>query len=153
MSGTEHDPINFREVDSEGRPAGYGRTPDPAGTGLRSGAHAGAGPGAAHFSGAGFGVAPSGEADTGQPARLMVNPFIVALWVVVSGLIVSSFGVFTIAQETLNEGVPGPGMPLGYIWISFAPYVMFAGLLGLIGLLFWHAAQWRRNREKQAPPS
>ena len=29
MSGTEHDPINFREVDSEGRPAGYGRTPDP----------------------------------------------------------------------------------------------------------------------------
>ena len=151
MSGTEHDPINFREVDSEGRPAGYGRTPDPAGTGLRSGAHAGAGPGAAEFSAAGFGVAPSG--DSGQPARLMVNPFIAALWVVVSVLIVSSFGVFTIAQETLNEGVPGPGMPLGYIWISFAPYVMFAGLLGLIGLLFWHAAQWRRNREKQLPPS
>lgn len=151
MSGTEHDPINFREVDSEGRPTGYGRTADPAGTGLRGGAHAGAG--AAEFSGARFGAASSGFADSGQPARLMVNPFIVALWVVVSALIVSSFGVFTIAQETLNEGVAGPVMPLSYIWISFAPYVMFAGLLGLIGLLFWHAAQWRRNRVKQPPPS
>lgn len=153
MSGTEHDPINFREVDSEGRPPGYGRTPDPAGTGLRGGAHAGAGPGAADFSGAGFGATSSSLADSGQPARLMINPFIVALWVVVSGLIVASLGALTIAQETVNSGPTGPAMPLSYILISFAPYVMSAGLLGLLGLLFWHAAQWRRNREQQPPPS
>ena len=76
-----------------------------------------------------------------------------ALWVVVSGLIVASLGALTIAQETVNSGPTGPAMPLSYILISFAPYVMSAGLLGLLGLLFWHAAQWRRNREQQPPPS
>lgn len=149
VSGTEHDPINFREMDSQGRPTGYGRMPDPAGTGRTGGAQAGA----ADFSGTGFGVAHLDAADSGQPGRLMINPFIVALWVVVSGLIVASFGAFTIAQETVNSGPTGPAMPLSYILISFAPYVMFAGLLGMIGLLFWHAAQWRRNRDKQPPPS
>ena len=142
MSGNEHDPINFSEMDSEGRPTGYGRIPVPAGTGLSGGAQAGA----ANFAGTGFGVAQLDAADS-QPGRLMINPFIAALWVVVSGLIAASFGAFTIAQETVNSGPTGPSMPLSYILISFAPHVMFAGLLGLLGLLFWHAAQWRRNRE------
>lgn len=148
MSGTEHDPINFREVDSEGLPSGYGRTQGPAGTGLGGGAQAGA----ANFD-ARFGVAQLDAADSGRPGRLMVNPFIAALWVVVSGLIAASFGALTIAQEPVNSAPTGPAVPLSYILISFTPYVMLAGLLGLIGLLFWHAAQWRRNREKQPPPS
>ena len=149
VSGTEHDPINFREVDSEGRPSGYGRTQGPAGTGLGGGAQAGA----ANFDGAGYRVAALDPADSGRPVYLMINPFIAALWVVVSGLIAASFGALTIAQEPVNSAATGPAVPLSYILISFTPYVMFAGLLGLIGLLFWHAAQWRRNREKQPPPS
>jgi hypothetical protein len=149
VSGTEHDPINFREVDSEGRPSGYGRTQGPAGTGLGGGAQAGA----ANFDGAGFGVAPLDPADLGRPGYLMINPFIAALWVVVSGLIAASFGALTIAQEPVNSAPTGPAVPLSYILISFAPYVMLAGLLGLIGLLFWHAAQWRRHHEKQPAPS
>ena len=149
VSGTEHDPINFREVESEGRPSGYGRTQGPAGTGRGGGAQAGA----ANFDGAGYRVAPLDPADSGRPGYLMINPFIAALWVVVSGLIAASFGALTIAQEPVNSAATGPAVPLSYILISFAPYVMFAGLLGLIGLLFWHAAQWRRHHEKQPAPS
>ncbi|MDQ0863123.1 hypothetical protein QF036_000704 [Arthrobacter globiformis] len=120
MSGYEQDPINFREVDSQGNPTGYG-------------------PGA------------------GQPAtqrsRLSVNPFIVALWVIEAILLVSPFGVFTLAQESLNSGTQSQVMPVSYMWITFAPQMLFAGLAGFLGLLFWHAAQWQRNRAKQPPPS
>jgi hypothetical protein len=98
-------------------------------------------------------VAPLDPADSGRPGYLTINPFIAALWVVVSVLIAASFGALTIAQEPANSSPTGPAVPISYILISFAPYVMFAGLLGLIGLLFWHAAQWRRNHEKQPPPS
>jgi hypothetical protein len=161
VSGTEHDPINFRAVDSEGQPTGYGRMhgpggmQGPAGTGPGGGVHVGGGAqaGAANFDGAGFGAAPLDPADSGRPGYLTINPFIAALWVVVSVLIAASFGALTIAQEPANSSPTGPAVPISYILISFAPYVMFAGLLGLIGLLFWHAAQWRRNHEKQPPPS
>jgi hypothetical protein len=125
MSASEHDPINFREVDSQGQPA--------------------AGP--VHP-----GYAPY-EADFGQRRRLSVNPFIVALWVLVALLLVSPFGVFTLAQESLNSGTEPQVMPVGYMWITFAPQILFAGLVGALGLLFWHAAQWQRNHTKQAPPS
>jgi hypothetical protein len=130
MSGSEHDPINFREVDAQGHPTGYGRTTGQAGLGQRQ----------------------PGTADFGQ-RRLAVNPFIVALWVFEAILLVSPFGVFTIAQESLNSGTEPQAMPVGYMWITFAPQILFAGLVGLLGLFFWHAAQWQRHRAKQPPPS
>jgi hypothetical protein len=87
-----------------------------------------------------------------------VNPFIAALWVFVAILLVSPFGVFTLAQESLNSGTEPQVMPVSYMWITFAPQILFAGLVGALGLLFWHAAQWQRthrqrNGAKQAPPS
>ena len=39
--------------------------------------------------------------------------------------------------------------PVGYMLMTFAPFLLFAGLLGIMGLLFGHAGQWRRNRESQ----
>jgi hypothetical protein len=118
MSGTEHDPLDFREVDPQGNTTGYRRA-----------------------------------ADTEQRSRLSVNPIIGALWVLVAVLLVSPFGVFTLAQESLNSNTEPQIMPVSYMWITFAPQILFAGLAGLLGLLFWHAAQWQRNRAKQPPPS
>jgi len=82
-----------------------------------------------------------------------VNPFVAALWVLVAVLLVSPFGVFTLAQEALNSNTEPQTMPVSYMWITFAPQILFAGIAGLLGLLFWHAAQWQRNRAKQPPPS
>ena len=126
MSASEHDPINFREVDSQGQPTAGQVQP---------------------------GFAPYEAADFGQRRRLSVNPFIVALWVLVAVLLVSPFGVFTLAQESLNSGTEPQAMPVGYMWITFAPQILFAGLVGALGLLFWHAGQWQRNHAKQPPPS
>ncbi|MFP3461746.1 hypothetical protein R5O87_12915 [Arthrobacter globiformis] len=130
MSGSEHDPIHFREVDAQGNPTEYGPATGQPRLGQRQ-------PGTAGF---------------GQ-RRLAVNPFIVALWVFEAILLVSPFGVFTIAQESLNSGTEPQVMPVSYMWITFAPQILFAGLVGLLGLLVWHAAQWQRNRATQLPPS
>lgn len=135
MSGSEHNPINFREVDAQGNPTGYGPATGQPGPGQQQ-----------------PGQQQPGSADFGQ-RRLAVNPFIVALWVFEAILLVSPFGVFTLAQESLNSGTEPQVMPVSYMWITFAPQILFAGLVGLLGLLFWHAAQWQRNRAKQPPPS
>ena len=176
MSGSEHDPINFREVDPQGNPTGYGRMtpagggrlgPSSAGQGRQEFGQPGLGPGqpGAGYPGAGQPTA-SGQpgsvsyeaAEFGQRSRLAVNPFIAALWVLVAILLVSPFGVFTLAQESLNSGTEPQVMPVSYMWITFAPQILFAGLVGALGLLFWHAAQWQRthwqrNGAKQPPPS
>ncbi|WP_426997833.1 hypothetical protein [Pseudarthrobacter sp. N5] len=39
-------------------------------------------------------------------------------------------------------------MPLAYLWMSFAPNVLLAGVLTTPGLLFWCAAQWQRRHAK-----
>ena len=166
MSGSEHDPLNFREVDSQGNATGYGRV-GPAGgfgqAGYGQAGHGQSGLGQPGFGQAGLGQPGAGpeqpggvtyaEAETGQRSRLAVNPFVAALWVLVAVLLVSPFGVFTIAQETLNSGTEPQIMPVSYMWITFAPQILFAGIVGLLGLLFWHAAQWQRNRSRQPPPS
>lgn len=126
MSDSEHHPIDFREVDSQGQPTAGPVQP---------------------------GFATYGAAAFGQRRRVAVNPFVVALWVLVVVLLVSPFGVFTLAQESLNSGTEPQVMPMGYMWITFAPQILFAGLVGVLGLLFWHAAQWQRNRATQTPPS
>ncbi|MFC7848855.1 hypothetical protein ACFUTU_10320 [Arthrobacter sp. NPDC057388] len=162
MSGNEHDPLNFREVDSQGNTTGYGRVAPPGGFAQKGYGQAGSGqsgfgqPGAAPEQ-RGLpeqqGAAAYAEADYGQRSRLAVNPFVAALWVIVAVLLVSPFGVFTLAQEALNAGTEPQIMPVSYMWITFAPQILFAGIAGLLGLLFWHAAQWQRNRAKQPPPS
>jgi hypothetical protein len=112
MSGSEYDPINFREVDPQGNPTGYGRM-TPAGD-------ARLGP-----STAGLGRQEFGQPGFGQRSRRAVNPFIAALWVLVAILLVSPFGVFTLAQESLNSGTEPQVMPVSYMWITFAPQILF----------------------------
>jgi hypothetical protein len=133
-------------------PAGDGRLgPSMAGQGRQDFGQPGFGP-------AQPGAGPYEAADFGQRGRLAVNPFIAALWVLVAILLVSPFGVFTLARESLNSGTEPQVMPVSYMWITFAPQILFAGLVGALGLIFWHAAQWQRTRwqrngAKQPPPS
>lgn len=151
MSGSEHDPLNFREVDPHGNTTGYGRVP-PAGGFVQAGHGQGIFGQPGTTPGQPEAVAYA-EADSGRRSRLAVNPFVAALWVLVAVLLISPFGVFTIAQESLNSGTEPQAMPVSYMWITFAPQILFAGTVGLLGLLFWHAGQWQRNRAKQLPPS
>ena len=134
MSDAGSDPINFREIDARGNPSRYGRE------------HAGGGPGTGSYS-PGRRQWGATETDAAGQSRLNVNPFIVILWAVATGLIMAAFGAFTIAQEVLNSPGSTESTPVGYMWMTFAPFLLFAGLLGIMGLLFWHAGQWRRNRE------
>jgi hypothetical protein len=145
MSDAGSDPINFREIDARGNPTRHGREYADGGPG-------GYGPGTPAGSMAGS-PAQAGMAGSGQESRLSINPFIVALWAVTAGLVLSAFGAFTIAQEMLNAPGTVESTPSGYMWMTFAPFLLFAGLLGVMGLLFWHASQWRRSREKQPAPS
>ena len=159
MSGNEHDPLNFREVDSQGNTTGYGRVAPAGGFGQTGFGQADSGRAGLGQAGAGQPGAVPGqpglyeEADSGQRSGLAVNPFIAALWVFVAVLLVSPFAVFTLAQESLNSNTEPQIMPVSYMWITFAPQILFAGLVGLLGLVFWHAAQWQRKCAKQLPPS
>jgi hypothetical protein len=145
MSEAGSDPLNFREMDALGNPTRYGRADGGSGSGAY-------GPGSA-AGGAAGNLAQAGMEGSGQATRLSINPFIVALWAVAAGLILAAFGAFTIAQEVLNTPGPADSTPTGYMWMTFAPFLLFAGLLGIMGLLFWHAGQWRRSRERQSAPS
>jgi hypothetical protein len=145
MSDAGSDPLNFREIDARGNPTRYGRVDGVAGSGPY-------GPGSSAGDAAGS-LSQAGVEGAGQATRLSINPFIVALWAVAAGLILSAFGAFTVAQELLNTPGTADSTPTGYMWMTFAPFLLFAGLLGIMGLLFWHAGQWRRNRGRQSAPS
>jgi hypothetical protein len=160
MSDAGSDPIDFREIDARENPTRFGRAHRAGDSPPGSHSSGSYGPGshgsyspATHRPGSGeWGAAEAGGAGFSVPGRFSVNPFVVTLWVLVAGLILAAFGAFTIAQETLNTPISAESPQLGYMWMSFAPFLLFAGLLGLLGLLLWHATQWRRTREQQPPP-
>lgn len=145
MADADSDPLNFHEIDARGDPTRYGR----ADGGSNSAAYSPGSP----AGGAAGSPAQAGMEGSGPITRPSTNPFIVALWAVAAGLVLSAFGAFTIAQEMLNAPGSADSTPTGYMWMTFAPFLLFAGLLGIMGLLFWHAGQWRHSREKQSGPS
>lgn len=145
MSDAGSDPLNFREIDARGNPTRFGQVDGVPGSGTYW-------PGSSAEDAAGS-LTQAGREGSGPGTRLSINPFIVALWAVAAGLILSAFGAFTVAQEMLNSPGSADSTPTGYMWMTFAPFLLFAGLLGIMGLLFWHAGQWRRNRERQSAPS
>ncbi|MBT2520323.1 hypothetical protein [Arthrobacter sp. ISL-28] len=158
MSDAGSDPIDFREIDARENPTRFGRghrggdSPPGSPSSGSYGRPGSNGPARLSPGNGEWGAEEAGGAGFSAPGRFSVNPFIVALWVLVAGLILAAFGAFTIAQETLNTPIPAESPQLGYMWMSFAPFLLFAGLLGLLGLLLWHATQWRRTREQQPPP-
>lgn len=77
------------------------------------------------------------------------NPFIVLLWVLSLALSVGGIRLIIWAQNPAGYGYSGVDFPFEVIvmqtvYVAGGP-VVTAGLLGIIGLLFWHAAAWRRR--------
>lgn len=77
------------------------------------------------------------------------NPFITAVWVASIALTLSGLVVVYWANSSLNYGWSGNDIPFEVVIRQFAymaaPPAITAGLLGILGLLFWHAAAWRRR--------
>lgn len=81
--------------------------------------------------------------------RASVNPFIIALWVLDVGL--AWLGVWAVATAAGAMTSPTPiqsaeSAQFMYMMLSNAPYALLGAVLITAGLLFWHAAQWQRNR-------
>ncbi|UKA50237.1 hypothetical protein LFT48_01450 [Arthrobacter sp. FW305-123] len=76
-----------------------------------------------------------------------INPFIIAVWVLDAALMI--FGIWA-----LNETVAAMAAPtqfsnspqLGYMLMSYTPFVLLGSLLLTAALLFWHAVQWQKKR-------
>jgi hypothetical protein len=72
------------------------------------------------------------------------NPFIVALWLLVAGLIAG--GTSALLRGPLAIGPMSDGFSPAFVVFTFAPQVVLAGFATLIILLFWHAWHWQRRR-------
>jgi hypothetical protein len=85
------------------------------------------------------------QADAPTPS-LRANPWVPALWVVAAVLIVAGIAGQTIA-ETITAG-PTAETPLVEYVIpallrALSPWLLVAGLLAGIGVMFLHAVRWR----------
>ncbi|QEE62403.1 hypothetical protein FVA74_13095 [Salinibacterium sp. dk2585] len=78
-----------------------------------------------------------------------VNPFIVVLWVLSLALTVGGVRAITWTYSDMSPIWNGNGRPIEMMLIAvinqLAGPVIGIGLLGILGLLFWHAAAWRRR--------
>jgi len=78
-----------------------------------------------------------------------VNPFIVVLWVLSLALTVGGVRAITWTYSDMSPIWNGNGQPIEMMFIAVINQlggpVIGIGLLGILGLLFWHAAAWRRR--------
>lgn len=87
---------------------------------------------------------PGGEPE--PPARIL-NPFIILLWVIGVALVLigasASYESFSRSMGSMSRPEDMAFQQL--IWM-LSPGVVTVGLGIMAGLLFWHAAAWRRSR-------
>jgi hypothetical protein len=81
---------------------------------------------------------------TGRRIVTVVNPFIVALWVIAAMLVGGGASAFL--NTNLAVGPSSGSMPVSFVIFTFAPYAVLSGTITAICLLFWHANQWQRRR-------
>ncbi|MFF1829024.1 hypothetical protein [Paenarthrobacter sp. NPDC058040] len=86
-----------------------------------------------------------------SPRRLLVNPFVVALWLLDLALGWFTIWAFSAAIEGLAPSVASPMVQYNFILLSAAPYGALAAILLTAALLFWHAAQWQKKRPTRSP--
>jgi len=93
----------------------------------------------------------TGDALLPAPGR-SVNPFIIALWALGPVLIVAGLWLQVQVAErsfamnfTTEDGVPLE-LVLMQAMSAVIPGMMSAGILTMVGLLFWHAWRWRAAR-------
>ncbi|GAA2872861.1 hypothetical protein [Paenarthrobacter ilicis] len=90
-------------------------------------------------------VRPSGQAGHRNRA---VNPFVVALWVLVAGL--GWFGLWAFGAGTSSLTAQPESAHVAFLLMSNAPYAILAAVIIAAALLFWHAAQWQKRRDSLA---
>jgi hypothetical protein len=73
-----------------------------------------------------------------------VNPFIVALWLLAAVLIVG--GIAAIFGAAANTMPVNGQVPVSYLVLTFAPYLIVTGVAAVVVLLLWHARQWQQRR-------
>jgi|SRR5690554_1585343 len=82
------------------------------------------------------------------PGERRFNPFILLLWLAAPALIAAGSWVGYFAMQAQYSGMVGMQEAALYqflVW-TVAPPAVTAGLLTIVGLLFWHAASFRRAR-------
>ncbi|WP_411375309.1 hypothetical protein ACLH0K_02560 [Arthrobacter sp. MPF02] len=83
------------------------------------------------------------QAEAGRRPAPTVNPFIAALWLIAAALI--GGGAWAITSAMANTMPASGQVPVSYIVLTFAPYLIVTGVAAVVGLLFWHALQWQRR--------
>lgn len=86
------------------------------------------------------------------------NPFIRALWVACAVMSFAAGYLIVWSQfRSLDSGYSGAvgGIPFELLLMQLAwvigPPALTAGLGGMVGLLFWHAAEWRARHRRLDP--
>ncbi len=93
---------------------------------------------------------PSAAAEEpGSTGSLAVNPFIVVLWLLAALLV--GGGVSAVLNVDLTAGPSSGRTPLPFVIFTLAPYAILGGVIGVIGLLLWHAHRWQHRRSRGHP--
>ena len=77
--------------------------------------------------------------------RVLVNPFVVALWVLDAGLVWFCFWAFEAVAAMTGPTAPSPSAPVNFMVLQSVPYVLPGTILVTAALLFWHAVQWQKK--------
>ena len=77
--------------------------------------------------------------------RVLVNPFVVALWVLDAGLVWFCFWAFEAVAAMSGPTAPSPSVQVNFMVLQSVPYVIPGTILVTAALLFWHAWQWQKK--------
>lgn len=86
----------------------------------------------------------------GPVRRLRIpNPFIILLWLIGPGLIVVGINstLLAFSERTFGPITSSEEMALQQLAWTLSPSAVTVGLGIIAGLVFWHAAGWRRARQ------
>lgn len=78
--------------------------------------------------------------------RVLVNPFVVALWVLDAGLVWFCFWAFDAVAAMAGPTAQSPSAQVNFMVLQSVPYVLPGTILVTAALLFWHAFQWQKKR-------
>lgn len=104
-------------------------------------------------------VAPAASVDPAEAhvAEPRANPYLIVVWVLSIALVIGGAWAGVWSQRLMFEGFAGPDPTDRYVlaqvfYFLSAPLVQLGGM-GVFGMLFWHAAVWRRRAiaERQHP--
>ncbi|BCW34158.1 hypothetical protein StoSoilA2_02140 [Arthrobacter sp. StoSoilA2] len=85
------------------------------------------------------------EAPERARRRVLVNPFVAALWVLDAGLAWFCIWAFDSVAAMTGPTATSPPSQVNFMVLQSVPYVLPGAILVTAALLFWHAAQWQKK--------